>query len=105
MLGETESKKQWLSGRPASYSAIFGPGAETMAELIDEEGILYADIDIEKEIDHNQVVDTIVRDTRFDVLSLNLCRDEDSGIRLLSRDKEAVTESPALPLPRSSSSY
>ena len=62
-------------------------------------------IDIEKEIDHNQVVDTIVRDTRFDVLSLNLCRDEDSGIRLLSRDKEAVTESPALPLPRRSSSY
>jgi nitrilase len=94
MLGETETKRQWLSGRPAAYSAIFGPGAEAVAELIDEEGILYADIDIEEEIDQKQVVDTIVRDTRFDVLSLNLCRDEESGIRLFSREKEAVTESP-----------
>ncbi|MFH0811832.1 MAG: carbon-nitrogen hydrolase family protein [Pseudomonadota bacterium] len=88
MLGDTESKRQWLSGRPASYSAIFGPGAEPVAELVDEEGILYADIDIEEEIDQKQVVDTIVRDTRFDVVSLNLNTDEGSGIKLFSGGQE-----------------
>jgi len=92
MLGNTESKRAWLSGRPASYSAIYGPGAEPRAELVDEEGILYADIDIEEEIDQKQVVDTIVRDTRFDVVSLNLNTDEGSGIKFLSAGKERGEE-------------
>lgn len=82
MLCDTEAKAQWLGGRPAAYSAIFGPGAETIVELTDDEGILYADIDIEDEIEQKQVVDTIVRDTRFDVLSLNLTTGEEAGIRL-----------------------
>lgn len=88
MLGDTETKRQWMSGRPASYSAIFGPGAYPIAELIDEEGILYAEIDIEEEIEQKQVVDTIARDTRFDVLSLTLNQDEDKGINFCTRAQE-----------------
>ena len=82
MLCDIEAKTQWFSGRPAAYSAIFGPGAETIAEITDDEGILYADIDIEDEIEQKQIVDTIVRDTRLDVLSLNLTTRKDAGVRV-----------------------
>lgn len=97
MLGDTENKRAWLNGRPASFSGIYGPGAEPIAELVDEEGILYADIDIEQEIDQKQVVDTIVRDTRFDVVSLNLNIDEGSGIKLLSAGQKTGEKTVNLP--------
>ena len=89
LLGDSEAKSQWFSGRPAAYSAIFGPGAETIAELTDDEGILYADIDIENEIEQKQVVDTIVRDTRMDVLSLNLTTRKDAGVQINPFSHEA----------------
>jgi hypothetical protein len=55
---------------------------------VDEEGILYADIDIEEMIDQKQVVDTIGRDTRFDVVSLTLNQDEDKGIHFCNRAED-----------------
>jgi LPS O-antigen subunit length determinant protein (WzzB/FepE family) len=55
-----------------------------------EEGIIYADIDIEQEIIRKQWHDIIGHYNRFDVLSLNLNMDEDKPIKLLSSQPHAL---------------
>ena len=90
ILGNTEAKKQWLTRRPIAYSAIYGPKAEILAELLDEEGIIYADIDIEDEIDQKQIIDIIGHTNRLDVLSLNLTTDEDKALIFHTHESETV---------------
>lgn len=54
-------------------SGIINPAGEYMAgPLYDEEGILYAEIDLEKILMRKAAVDTMSRDSRWDVLSLKV---------------------------------
>ena len=85
MLCNTEEKRQLLPAGSGAYSAIYGPVGQPLAELEDEEGIVYADIDIEQEVVQKQFHDIIGNYNRPDVLSLNLCTDEDKPITYLSR--------------------
>lgn len=80
ILGTDKEKLAWLTGRPASYSAIFGPDSLPLAEIVDEEGIIYADIDIERMIDEKQMVDTLGRDSRFDVTRFMLDQQPEAGV-------------------------
>jgi predicted amidohydrolase len=83
MLGDTEEHRKFLTDANA-YSAIYGPNGEVLASIEGEEGIIYADIDIELEISRKQWHDIIGHYTRMDVLSLNLNMDADEPIRFLS---------------------
>jgi len=83
MLGETEEQRDFLTGANA-YSAIYGPNGEVLASIEGEEGIIYADIDIELEIARKQWHDIIGHYTRMDVLSLNLNMDSDEPVKFLT---------------------
>jgi len=89
MLGDTEEKRQFLTSANA-YSAIYGPNGEVLTSIEGEEGIIYADIDIEQEIIRKQWHDIIGHYNRFDVLSLNLNMDEDKPIKLLSSQRHTL---------------
>lgn len=83
MLCDTEEKRKFMMNANA-YSTIYGPNGELLSSIQGEEGIIYADIDIEQEIVRKQFHDIIGHYNRFDVLSLNLNTDEDRPIRFLS---------------------
>jgi len=54
-------------------SGVINPAGEYLVgPLYDEEGILYADIDLEKIVLRKAAVDTTSRDTRWDILSLKV---------------------------------
>jgi len=88
MLGETEEKRQFMTSANA-YSAIYGPNGEVLASIEGEEGIIYADVDIELEIPRKQWHDIIGHYNRFDVLSLNLNKDADQPVRFLTNRPSA----------------
>lgn len=76
LCGADEKKREWMKAC-RSYSSVTNPIGNTLAELIDEEGIIYAEIDISEMITAKQFHDIIGHYTRMDVVSLNLSRDED----------------------------
>jgi aliphatic nitrilase len=87
LCGKDEKKRKWMEGCRA-YSGVTNPLGNTLAEIQDEEGIVYADIDISEMVPAKQFHDIIGRYTRMDVVSLNLCPDEDQPLRLESRAGE-----------------
>ena len=94
MLGDTEEKRQFLTGANA-YSAIYGPNGDVLASIEGEEGIIYADINIDEEIVRKQWHDIIGHYNRFDVLSLNLNMDADRPVRFLTSRPPAADSEPA----------
>lgn len=66
-------QRELLQGKPNAISAIFGPDGQPISDvLIDEEGIVYGDIDLEKSIEPKQFHDIIGHYNRFDVFRLSL---------------------------------
>jgi len=76
LCGDDEKKRAWMKACRA-YSSVTNPIGNTLAELVDDEGIIYADIDISEMITAKQFHDIIGHYTRMDVVSMNLSRDED----------------------------
>jgi len=71
----TDAQRKQMRERPASISVIYGPDGQPACEpLIDAEGIVYADIDLEREIELKQFHDIVGHYNRFDVFSLSLNR-------------------------------
>lgn len=85
LLWDTEEKQKLLGAEVFAYSGIYGPDAQPIAELVNEEGIVYADIDIEEEIYHKQFHDIVHQTTRADILSLHVNQDRDEIIKFHSR--------------------
>lgn len=75
-LGDTEEKKRMLSNGSVGLTAIYGPDGKRLAGPLDpnEEGMVIAEIDIEKIIVQKLHHDIVGHYQRFDVLSLNLNR-------------------------------
>ena len=65
------------------------------ASIQGDEGIIYADIDIELEIARKQWHDIIGHYNRFDVLSLNLNTDADEPLKLRTSRPSAPDSGPA----------
>jgi aliphatic nitrilase len=75
-IADTEEKKRILSGPQSSFTGIFAPGGTLYSDTIPpgEEGIIYADCDIEAVIGPKLRHDVAGQYNRFDVLSLNINR-------------------------------
>jgi len=71
----TDQQRALMRERPASLSVIYGPdGLPVCKPLVDEEGIAYADIELEREIELKQFHDIVGHYNRFDVFNLRLNR-------------------------------
>jgi nitrilase len=71
----TDAQRGQMEERPASISVIYGPDGQPVSEpLIDSEGIVYGEIDLEREIELKQFHDIVGHYNRFDVFSLRLNR-------------------------------
>jgi aliphatic nitrilase len=75
-VADTEEKRRTMSGPPMSFTGIFAPGGRLCSETVPpgEEGIVYADCDIEAIIAPKLRHDVAGQYNRFDVLSLHLNR-------------------------------
>ncbi len=73
---DSEEKRRIMSGTQKSFTGIFAPGGKLCSETVPpgEEGIVYADCDIETIIGPKLRHDLAGQYNRFDVLSLNLNR-------------------------------
>ena len=69
------------------------PGRAQLASLVgpDKEAILYHDIDISEMITAKQYHDIVGHYTRMDVVSLNLCQDKDTPVRITGKTNAAGT--------------
>ena len=91
----TDAQRKQMRERPASISVIYGPDGQPACEpLIDAEGIVYADIDLEREIELKQFHDIVGHYNRFDVFDLRLNRRQTGP---LSTDQDAALFSESLP--------
>lgn len=82
MLAIDETTREMLSGTPAAFTGIYGPdGRLTSDALIDEEGIVYAEIDLDRCIEPKQYHDIIGHYNRFDIFELNVNRAPQSAVR------------------------
>ncbi len=81
-LADTEEKRRLLSSPRNAITTIIGPTGQHLSEpLVDEEGIVYADIDLEEAIPLKLMHDITGHYNRFDVLSLSLNRSENLPLR------------------------
>lgn len=71
IAGEDESVRKQLARKRSALSGIFGPDGRPVGEpLVDEEGIVYAEIDLGRCIQPKQMHDIIGHYNRFDVFQL-----------------------------------
>jgi len=90
------TSRTMLERKNAAFSGIFGPDGRMIGDgLIDEEGIVYADIDLNKCIQPKQMHDIIGHYNRFDVFQLHVNKAEQRAIHLSegnSHVPESITE-------------
>jgi aliphatic nitrilase len=76
-----------LENSPRSVSLVTGPSGTTVSdELSDEEGILYADIDLAQCIPPKQFHDVSGGYNRFDIFQLTVDRSANRAVTFVSRD-------------------
>jgi aliphatic nitrilase len=75
-VADTEEKRRIMSGAQTGFTGVFGPDSRSCSETLPpgEEGIIYADCDMEAIIGPKLRHDVAGHYNRFDVLSLNLNR-------------------------------
>lgn len=82
-LGDTEEKREWLNAPDAAVSGTFGPDGLPVGDLlVDKEGIVCADIDLEMGLVPKLFHDITGHYNRFDVLSLMINRAPISPLKL-----------------------
>lgn len=86
--GNPEIKAQ-LERRNSAFSAILGPDGRVIGSpLIDDDGIVYADIDLSKCIQPRQMHDITGHYNRFDVFDLRVNRRVQQSVRLEDDQRE-----------------
>jgi nitrilase len=74
-VAHDDESRAMLERKHSAFSGIFGPDGRLISEpLIDDEGIAYADIDLNKCIQPKQMHDIIGHYNRFDVFQLQVNR-------------------------------
>ncbi|MCH7910592.1 MAG: hypothetical protein IIB38_13375 [Candidatus Hydrogenedentes bacterium] len=75
-VADTEEKRRIMEGDQMAFTGIFAPGGTLCSKTVPpgEEGIVYADCDIESIVGPKLRHDIVGQYNRFDILSLNLNR-------------------------------
>jgi len=90
-LCNSPEKRKLMSGQRFALSAVFGPDGRIIGEpLIDEEGIVYADLDLNDLITPKLMHDITGHYNQFSVLSLNLNRTPHKP--LIERDGDTLLD-------------
>jgi len=80
-VAHDSESRAFLERKHSAFSGIFGPDGRLLTEpLIDDEGIVYADIDLRRCIQPKQMHDIIGHYNRFDVFQLHLDRRPRGGL-------------------------
>jgi aliphatic nitrilase len=81
---EVPNAKELLTRRNSAYSGIIGPdGREVSKPLIDEVGIVYADVNLNKCIQAKQMHDILGHYNRFDVFSLTVDKRDKGPLEII----------------------
>ncbi|RZJ27669.1 MAG: carbon-nitrogen hydrolase family protein, partial [Flavobacterium sp.] len=73
MKGDVPNAEELLTRKNSAFSGFIGPNGAVIGEpLIDDEGIVYADIDLEKCIQPKQMHDILGHYNRFDIFDLRV---------------------------------
>ena len=87
-----------LERRNSAFSGVFGPDGQLITEpLIDVEGIVYADIDLNKCIQPKQMHDIIGHYNRFDVFQLHVNRTPQSRVVFTETIERPLNTPPVAP--------
>lgn len=72
-LSTTSKAREQLEGTPNAFSGIFGPHGSLVSDpLIDDEGIVYDEVDVAASIEPKQFQDIIGHYNRFDIFNLTV---------------------------------
>ena len=95
-VAHDEASRKMLERKNSAFSGIFGPDGRLIGDgLIDDEGIVYADIDLNKCIQPKQMHDIIGHYNRFDVFQLHVNKTVQNAIHIDGDNtlvKESITE-------------
>jgi nitrilase len=84
-LNPTPEQEKLLTGTPNAFSGVYGPDGRLVSEpIIDQEGIVYADIDLNRCIEPKQYHDILGHYNRFDIFTLEVNRTPLEPIRFRS---------------------
>ena len=82
VCGDDPWKREIMSSSDSAVSGIFGPDGKPVSEvLVDQEGIVVGEIDIEEEIEYKQMHDVVGEYNRFDVFKLIVNRQPNLPLR------------------------
>ncbi len=104
VAGDDAMARAMLSRSHSAFSGIFGPDGRLVSEpLIDDEGIVYADIDLSACIQPKQMHDIIGHYNRFDVFDLRVNARPTAPVSIDARDRDELhSPAPGSPSPTSS---
>lgn len=89
--------RELLARRNSAFSGVLGPDGRVIGEpLIDQEGIVYADIDLSRCIQPRQMHDITGHYNRFDIFDLHVSRRTLQPARFDDRDDTAEALNPEL---------
>ncbi|MCH9676063.1 MAG: carbon-nitrogen hydrolase family protein [Actinomycetia bacterium] len=95
-VAHDEVSRKMLERKNSAFSGIFGPDGRLIGDgLIDKEGIVYADIDLNKCIQPKQMHDIIGHYNRFDVFQLHVDKTQQHAIHMnhgTGQVQESITE-------------
>lgn len=98
LAAEHPSSRELLARRNSAFSGILGPDGRVIgAPLIDDEGIVYADIDLSRCIQPRQMHDITGHYNRFDVFDLRVNRRPLQAARFDDTESETGAGISALP--------
>lgn len=96
IAGEDAGIRELMSRKHSAFSGVIGPdGAEVGDSLIDDEGIVYAEIDLRRCIQPKQMHDVIGGYNRFDIFDLQVDDRPRTPVRM--RGDLPAEERPAFP--------
>lgn len=90
VAGDDQEMREVLHRKHSALSGIFGPDGQPVSEpLVDEEGIVYGEIDLRRCIAPKQMHDIIGHYNRFDIFTLTVDASRRQPATFVGRDQDA----------------